>query len=47
MNTLESATIKKIDEDEERRTFELEQETKRLKDLEQEKISINRGRKRS
>ena len=34
MNTLESVTIKKIDEDEERRTYELEQETKRLKDLE-------------
>ena len=40
MNTLESATIKKIDEDEERRTFELEQETKRLKDLEQEKYQL-------
>ena len=40
MNTLESVTIKKIDEDEERRTFELEQETKRLKDLEQEKYQL-------
>ena len=40
MNTLESVTIKKIDEDEERRTYELEQETKRLKDLEQEKYKL-------
>ena len=40
LNTLESITIKKIDEEEEKRFKELEQEEKRLNDLENEKIKL-------
>ena len=40
MNTLESFAIKKIDEEEEKRTMELEQETKRLSELEFEKKKL-------
>ena len=40
LNTLESITIKKIDEEEKKRFMELEQEEKRLNDLENEKIKL-------
>ena len=45
MNTLESITIKKIDEEEEKRTMELEQEAKKLDDLENEKIKLAKEEK--
>ena len=40
MNTLESVTIKRIDEEEERRTMELEHETNKLNELEKEKMKL-------
>ena len=40
MNTLESVTLKKIDEEEEKRTMELEKEAQKLNELEKEKIKL-------
>ena len=40
VNTLESVTLKRIGEEEEKRTMELQQEEKKLNDLEKEKIQL-------